>query len=533
MTAEHALKHLIQRVFYALIAITATSLTAANCSAQLVFSDFGFGSGTPFGGTTTVDGVGVTLSSTNTEPLGATIFRDQIDPAPTADVTFMFDRAISDFALDVFALDRPSGEALQNFNIGVPTTVISDPPSALAGFGEGILDSGGGTITTTSINDKGSGRIVYSGLNTTTVTFQIVGDALGLSQFGISRFLNDPTAGQLVGSMAQVGIYRHALMFRMLSNEIHGLSSRSNNYRNVTANYSFEPSLASASHEPIVVRGQAPTRSLWRGFVRGYGSDGDVEGDATTPGLSYGLGGTMAGLYRNVGTALVGLYGGYAYQSIDLDTARRTSGNVNSGDFGGFVFNSDSAGNYYILAGNVFYDGYRTRRDTNTATARGEFDGVQTGVYLERGWKHYVHGICVRPSATVHYIYLHQDDFTETGAGANNATVDATNTHSLRSNVGVLVNPRNVRFNRGILSPEFGAKWMHEYLDTSTGVTSGFGGNPAFRTNGASLGRDWAVLQAGLNYHLGRHVSLFGRYEAMVNDQAAFHNGNGGLQCIW
>ena len=58
-------------------AIFATALFfAVPASASTISSDFSFGSGTPFGGTTTLGDITVTLSSTLTQPFGATAFRD-------------------------------------------------------------------------------------------------------------------------------------------------------------------------------------------------------------------------------------------------------------------------------------------------------------------------------------------------------------------------------------------------------------------------------------------------------------------------
>jgi len=137
------------------------------------FSNFSFGSGTPFGGNTVLAGVGVTLSSTNTAPAGPTAFQNI---GTSSQVQFTFSEPITEFHLDVFAVRNE--EFLTAFSIGDPTSL------------SGTLVNQGGLITTSLPfpNDSGSGRLSWVGINTTTITFTIgssSGSALGVSQFGL------------------------------------------------------------------------------------------------------------------------------------------------------------------------------------------------------------------------------------------------------------------------------------------------------------------------------------------------------------
>jgi hypothetical protein len=138
-----------------------------------IFSDFSFGSGTPFGGNTVLAGVGVTLSSTNTAPFGSTAFQNS---GTSSQVQFTFSAPITEFHLDVFAVR--ADEFLTAFNIGDPTSL------------SGTLVNQGGLITTSLPfpADTGSGRLSWVGINTTSITFTIgssSGSALGVSQFGL------------------------------------------------------------------------------------------------------------------------------------------------------------------------------------------------------------------------------------------------------------------------------------------------------------------------------------------------------------
>ena len=137
------------------------------------FSNFSFGSGTPFGGNTVLAGVGVTLSSTNTAPAGPTAFQNV---GTSSQVQFTFSEPITEFHLDVFAVR--ADEFLTAFSIGDPTSL------------SGTLVNQGGLITTSLPlpADNGSGRLSWVGINITSITFTIgstSGSALGVGQFGL------------------------------------------------------------------------------------------------------------------------------------------------------------------------------------------------------------------------------------------------------------------------------------------------------------------------------------------------------------
>ncbi|PKB79876.1 MAG: hypothetical protein BZY88_10825 [SAR202 cluster bacterium Io17-Chloro-G9] len=157
--------------------------TAAN-----IFSDFSFGSGTPFGGNTVLAGVTVTVSSTNTAAFGASSFADD-GGANAASVTFTFNSSISEFYLDVARVR--ADEFLTGFNIGDPTSL------------SGTLVNNGGLITTSNAfpDDFGSGRLSWTGIDTASVSFTIGGPPvtrMRVDQFGlvpIVELLTAPPAG--------------------------------------------------------------------------------------------------------------------------------------------------------------------------------------------------------------------------------------------------------------------------------------------------------------------------------------------------
>ncbi len=158
-------------IFRTLFGFIAAVFIATPISAATVSSDFGFGSGTPFEGTTTLSGVTVTLSSTVTQPFGISSFRDTVSDED-ATVLFEFSEFISTFSLDVSRVRND--EFLTDFSVGNPDTLTG---------GLSFTPSGVGTILGGDFN---SGTLSWTGLNTKSIGFTIstaFGAALALDEF--------------------------------------------------------------------------------------------------------------------------------------------------------------------------------------------------------------------------------------------------------------------------------------------------------------------------------------------------------------
>lgn len=157
------------------LTLSSIALSAAlPAAAATISSDFDFGSGAPFGGSTTLGAVTVTLSSTVTEPFGATGFRDTTTDED-ATVKFEFSAAISEFSLDVARVRND--EFLNSFSIGDPDSLSDD-----------LVFTDPGVVGTTNTGDFNFGTLSWTGLNTTIIEFGIStasGAALALQGFSI------------------------------------------------------------------------------------------------------------------------------------------------------------------------------------------------------------------------------------------------------------------------------------------------------------------------------------------------------------
>ena len=86
-----------------------------------------------------------------------------------------------------------------------------------------------------------------------------------------------------------------------------------------------------------------------------------------------------------------------------------------------------------------------------------------------------------------------------------------------------------------LVMPQFRSSWMHEFLDTAGVLSSRFGaaGAPAFNTRGLDLGRDWALLGAGISVSPRDNLGLYASFDLQLNARQVFHIGSGGVQVVW
>jgi outer membrane autotransporter protein len=192
-----------------------------------------------------------------------------------------------------------------------------------------------------------------------------------------------------------------------------------------------------------------------------------------------------------------------------------------------------------LLTGGFGFDSYDSARTVNVnnfnAQATGNYDGWQSVVYGEYGRAFRVGSGRLTPYAGLQYIYLRQNGFMESGAGPVNLNVAGIDANSLRNVLGLRFDrSRRTRGGR-LLTPQVRAAWLHEYLDTSTLASNRFigVGGTSFAAQGLDLGRDWALLGAGLTWQITDHWSLAGNYDSQLNQNQTFHAGSGTLQYVW
>jgi autotransporter-associated beta strand protein len=283
-----------------------------------------------------------------------------------------------------------------------------------------------------------------------------------------------------------------------------------------------------------------PQSSAW-GIGFGMGGSTEFSGNATS--ASFGMGGVVAGMeHWEDDSHLLGLYG--AYVGSGVDTPNGQSATMNGGQFGAYMFGDDGF-NYYTVLGGFEFDGDTTTRrlgfgtgtDALTDINNSSYSDWQSFVYAERGMSFQSGQHVIQPFVGLQYIFVRQDAFTETG-GTNTAldlAGSADTTNSLRSMLGTRMQWAFTNHGGRRTLPEIHAMWVHEFLDTSSGLTETMvpiGGTP-FIVQGLDSGRDWAVVGGNFTWEMVNNWSMFVNYDLQTNANTTYHVGSGGLGYRW
>jgi outer membrane autotransporter protein len=155
----------------------------------------------------------------------------------------------------------------------------------------------------------------------------------------------------------------------------------------------------------------------------------------------------------------------------------------------------------------------------------------------------------IGPFVGLEYLRLNVDGFTERAhrfeeicpglqqsdiANAN-LVLGEQDMDSLRSRVGVRVNYHREIAYAWAFATELRAAWQHEYLDDEGTISArfqalGLGGTP-FAVKTSELGRDAALVGAGINFTFRNAYTFFTDYEAQVGQSEYMeHNVKGGVR---
>ncbi len=282
------------------------------------------------------------------------------------------------------------------------------------------------------------------------------------------------------------------------------------------------------------------TANNWRAWTFGYGLGGSADPDGNASGINYGLGGTAIGIDRFIDDSTrFGLFGGYQGSHVSVNGMNQ-SNRANGGNFGSYVTHASGL-HYGMLLGGLQFDGYASDRNVQVGllnrNAQGKSDGWQGYSYGEQGLNlDLSRGMTLQPFGGLQYVYVRQNGFTETGAGAANLNVAGIDTNSLRSLLGSRLQFQSRSAGNGwLVAPDVHGIWMHEYLDTTSIVNAQFAGlgGAGFTANGLNLGRDWAIVGAGLSARPSNRWELRADYNTQFNDRQVFHIGSGTVSYFW
>jgi autotransporter-associated beta strand protein len=310
----------------------------------------------------------------------------------------------------------------------------------------------------------------------------------------------------------------------------------------LASDFGFQGAAAAPARKPpspfsfVSMRGE----SGFGGWLDGFATFAQVEGDSNAADFDFNLYGTSAGLDWTIGKG--GLLGGaFGYTRSKLAVADRAT--WGTGDtLQGALYGSFATELFYVGAvARYGWTEMETKRQahfsTLVETSKGDYDGYSVSGYLEAGLKGFeLRGTWIQPMASFQYTYLDTDEFTEKSGAGVDLNVNSERLSSSVTNLGVRVYRAFEMDREADIVPELRVRWGHEFGDVDRPIDASFADGSVevpFEVDGAEIGRDVAILGAGWTV-VGEGVSSLSlNYDATLNEDLVGHTIMLGLLIYW
>ena len=278
-----------------------------------------------------------------------------------------------------------------------------------------------------------------------------------------------------------------------------------------------------------------PGAPLWSVWGRALGHRRNQDGDTLYSGYTLKGEGLVLGLDRPFGDRIrAGMLLGYSSSDLSWDTLTG-SGSTNGKHIA--LYSSGELNNFY-LDGRIGYtslDNSGTRTIVSpgfSGTASTDFDSNGINATLSGGYDFHLAGIRLGPAASLSYLHLDQDGFTDHGAGTFSVHIEDKSADVVTGSAGIrllgLFSPGNWK-----LRPEAQASLVYRSWDDAEILDGYFPGYSfaGFRITG--IGQDETALQAklGLTADYSSSLSLFINGEITISDNKDAQLLSGGL--VW
>ncbi len=250
-------------------------------------------------------------------------------------------------------------------------------------------------------------------------------------------------------------------------------------------------------------------------WAQTFGTYLHQEPRGTSNGYNASVWGILGGYDKQVLSDLAfGVSAGYARDEIRSKDSSGQTG-VDSCQLG--LYGSFTRSAYYLDGLFSFaYNRYDSSRRINFGgldrTPTSKYDGQQYSSYLEGGYNLNFKKLEITPLASIQYMRLNIDGYSEKNADAANLKVDSQGYNLLQSGLGAKIAYTIQRNNFSII-PDFHFKWLYNFINGNQQTTSTFsGGGASFATSGFNpptssynFGTKWTILaknniSVSLNY---------------------------------
>ncbi|MES2982128.1 MAG: autotransporter outer membrane beta-barrel domain-containing protein [Verrucomicrobiota bacterium] len=261
---------------------------------------------------------------------------------------------------------------------------------------------------------------------------------------------------------------------------------------------------------------------LWSAYLEANGAWAEVGEGASA--YQFDTRGATLGLDRRFGNNFVfGILG--SYDSLDANFSNSSS--IEGESYKGALYATYFNGGYFVdalIGGGV--NSYDTSRSLGIlGIAEGSTDGWEIDAMLNTGYDIHNGNWTFTPFASLAFTRVTLDGFTETGS-TSPLIFPTQSQDSLRSDLGVKVAYSMAMDNGVVFTPQIRLAWQHEYLDSTQSIDSSFVSAPGspFTVNGPSIGRDRAVISAGLNVQLTPAVNIYAHYDGQLGSSDLKYN---------
>jgi outer membrane autotransporter protein len=261
-------------------------------------------------------------------------------------------------------------------------------------------------------------------------------------------------------------------------------------------------------------------------WMRGFGSRAKWAGDGNAATLERSIGGLLFG-----GDGMVtdnwrlGVIAGYSHGDFDVG-GRASSGTSDDYHLGLYGGSQWGAVGLRLGAAYSWHDVETARSVAFPGFAESlsaDYDAQTAQVFGELGYRIDTANASFEPFAGAAYVNLHTNGFTEEGGDAA-LTSSSTNTGVTFTTLGIraaTVFPLGSR--QASLHGMLG--WRHAFGDTTPLSRFAFAGGDSFAIAGVPIGKDAAVIEAGLDLAITKEASLGISYSGQIADSGTQDHG--------
>ena len=259
-------------------------------------------------------------------------------------------------------------------------------------------------------------------------------------------------------------------------------------------------------------------------WVNGYGGFGEQGSDDDMTGYDFYNVGVMGGLdYAFAKELRVGALFGYTYNNTDLyeDRGESIDNVLRFGAYASYNWN-----NFFVdLTPTMGIHMIESKRNliTNGTTAKGDRTGIDFNITGTVGYTFVLPAeFMITPSYSLGYTMFYDPDYTETGAGAGNLSVDSFTSNSLVQDLGVKVGKLFCVSDTLSILPEAWGGWEVEYLNTGgdrNSTTASSIGSQSYSTSMNGMATHRGYWGAGMTALINDNISVFGRYDHKIWDK--------------